>query len=119
MAITYLKNAANLNVVVHADATGSIILTGNDSVSNIASPGETIIGSTIRQVWAGSNNLWTVSKGNSTVNAIIGHWDSTGWYDYAGNGCAINIEEGGENLYFTLGGGSGYIMLDIKKITGP
>ena len=123
MAISYLKNAVNNNVVVHADATGSIVLTGNDSVSNIASPGETVIGSTIKQVWFGSisgaSGYWLVEKGNATVNSVIGMYDSTAWIDYAGNGCALNIEEEGDNLYFTLTGAAGYIMFDIKKVTGP
>ena len=92
MAISYLKNAVNNNVVVHSDATGSIVLTGNDSVSNIASPGETVIGSTIKQVWFGS------------ISGASGYW---------------LISEAGDNLYFTLTGAAGYIMFDIKKVTGP
>lgn len=121
MAISYLKNQSNGSVVVHADATGSIVLVGNSTVSNVASPGEYVIGTTVRQVWAGSvsPNIWTVTKGNTTVNSVIGVWDSTGWYDYAGNGAAINIAEDGTNLYFTLSGGTGYIMIDLKKIVGP
>jgi hypothetical protein len=123
MAISYLKNAVNNNVVVHSDATGSIVLTGNAAVSNIAMPGEIVIGTTIKQVWFGSisgaSGYWLVSKGNSTVNTVIGMYDSTAWIDYAGNGCALNISEAGENLYFTLTGAAGYIMFDIKKVTGP
>lgn len=120
MAINYIKNAPNNNVIVHMDATGSILLTGNDSVSNVASPGEYVIGTTVRQVWAGSGSAatWTVAKGNSTVNAVIGVFDSTGWYDFAGNGASINIEEEGESLYLTLSAGTGYCMVDLKKILG-
>jgi hypothetical protein len=121
MAINYVKNQPNGSVIIHADATGSVILTGNSTVSNVALAGEYVIGSTIRQVWAGSvsPNIWTVTKGNSTVNSTILVLDSTGWYDFAGSGGSINIAEAGETLYLTLSGGTGYIMLDVKKIVGP
>ena len=124
MAISYLKNAANLNVIVHANASGNVVLTGN--TSDIASPGENVIGTTIKQVWCGSISggpgYWLLEKGfaNGDGRSTIGVYDSTAWIDYAGNGCAINIDEDAEALFFTLNGSAaGYISIDIKKITGP
>lgn len=120
MAVNFIKKAPNNNIIVHSDATGSIVLVGNDSVSNAATSGEYVIGSAIRSIWAGSvsPNIWTVTKGDGSSNSVIAVLDSTGWYDYAGAGASINVEEAGTNLYFTLSGGTGYIMIDIKKILG-
>lgn len=125
MTISILKNASNGSVIVHASSNGSIVLTGNDSVSNIAAPGEYVIGSRIKQVWTGSSSggtaYWVISKGNTSANVIAGVYDSTAWIDYAGNGFALNIAEDGESLYFTINGtpATGYVMVELKKVVGP
>lgn len=124
MAVNIINNKANGTVVVHATSTGSVICTGNDSVSNLASTGENVVAAHIRQIWASSlsgaaGNYWELTRGNSSVNTVVAVLDSTAWFDFAGNGQALKLAEDGDNLYLTLTGSAGMCMVELKKEIGP
>jgi len=126
MPINILSNKPNGSVIIHATEGGTVALTGNDSVSNLASTGEIVVGSSIKQIWTGSSSgngaNWIMNKGNSSVNAVIGVYDSTAWIDYAGNGFTLKMSEDAETLYLTLNNataGEAYLMVEVKKVVGP
>lgn len=114
MAFTITQNRKNLNVVVHADANTTLTIAGNSSVSNVATSNEVLTGAAIKQVWYGSGNggFWTVKRGSNTVLVL----DSTGWKDFAGNGCLLNKDDSGTLVLTLEGTTSGTIMIELKKI---
>lgn len=117
MAYRIQANRKYLSFTVHAVAnTGDIIVAGNSSVSNVALSGEVLDGAYITQVWAGcpsgANAFWTIKRGANTVAVL----DSTGYYDYAGCGNPITLDQTA-NVSATLTGSAvGYLMFECQKI---
>lgn len=109
-----IANRKNLSTTIHFVANGTIKIAGNNSVSEIALPGETITGATITQVWHGSQNEWHVKRGANTV-AIF---DSTAYIDFAGCGNALNLDATQDLTVELVGTSNGYIMIELQKI-GP
>jgi len=123
VTINYIKNAANNSVLVHVSGSNTLVCTGDDVTSNLASSGEVVSRAPIKQVWCGSSSgtgdYWVVERGNDTVNTVVGVYDSSAWIDYAGNGAALTLHDDGENVWFTLvGAGDSYLMLEFKKEIG-
>jgi len=123
VTINYIKKAPNNSVIVHVSGSNTLVCTGIDSVSNLASTGETVSSAAIKQVWCGSSSgagsYWVVERGNSTVNTVVGVYDSSAWIDYAGNGASLTLHDDGDNVWFTLvGAGDSYLMLEFKKEIG-
>lgn len=106
-------NRKNLSAVVHLSTNATINVAGNSTTSDIAISNETVTGASITQVWAGCGNgaYWKVTRGSNTVLVL----DSTGWYDFAGSGCAITLNEDDDIVVTLNGDGEGYIMLDLQK----
>lgn len=122
MAVNIVKKQANGTVVVHVTGTQTINCTGNDSVSDLATTGEVVSKAHIKQVWCGSpsgnSSYWAVTRGNSSVNTLVGVYDSAAWIDYAGNGGALTLSSDGEFVYCTItaaDASSAYIMIEFKK----
>lgn len=126
MAINFPKKAANLSVLVHVTANHTINAVGNDSVSDLATTGEYVTGSKIKQVWTGSPSsgtsvYWQVFAANATANLCVGVYDSTAWIDYAGVGAGFNLVPDADKFHFILNGvaeNQGYLMIEIKKELG-
>lgn len=105
-------NRKNLSATIHFVANGSCVVAGNNSVSDIALPGEVITGATITQVWHGSNAHWIIKRGANTVAVL----DSTSYVDFAGCGNALTLDST-QNLSVELVGTSnGYIMIELQKL---
>lgn len=120
MAVT-ITTTQGTSVMVHSTESNSITITGNDSVSNIASTGEIVSGASIRQVWCGCGNdvYWVVERGNSSQNSVIVVVNGTSYIDFTAGGGVPKIEETGEDLYFTLNGtGDGFIQIQLAKQSG-
>lgn len=111
MALTVTANRKNKTAQVHLNATGTIVVAGNNSVSTIATDDEVLTGATIRQVFAGcaSGGSVVIARGGETV----GVYDSTGWYDYAGAGMPLSVNRTA-NLDITITG-TAYILLELTK----
>lgn len=71
----------------------------------------------IAQVWHGADaGAWILERGNSTVNSIVGVYDSTGYIQYIQHGEMLNLSSDGESLWLTLvGAANGHIMIDLRK----
>lgn len=111
MAVTI--NRKNTSAVIHITANAVINVAGNSTTSDIATGNEVLTGVTIVQAFCGAGNgsYWTVKRGANTVLV----YDSTGYYDYAGAGMALNVDTGG-TIVANLVGGVGYLMLEVQKI---
>lgn len=107
-----VSNKLGGRVVLHFTANGSAVIVGNSSVSNVASPGEDVVGATISQVWygAGADASWTISRGANTVGAYFG----SDHVQYASHGVALTLDSTA-NLAVSLSGGVGYVMVELTK----
>jgi hypothetical protein len=108
-------NRKNLSTTVLFTGTGSIVIAGNSTVSDIATGDEVITSATITQLWVGSpsgnSSYWTIARGSNTVAV----WDSSGYFDYAGNGNALTLDKSA-NLTVTLtGSGAGTLLIELQK----
>lgn len=113
--MSVVHNRKNLSFVVHATANLSLTIAGNSSVSNVAVTDEVLVGAAIKQVWWGSEagaGTWFVKRGSNTV----GVYDSTGWHDYAGNGCMLNKDSSATLELELAGTANGFIMIELQKI---
>jgi hypothetical protein len=114
-AITITSNRKNASAVVHFDANASLVVSGNSSVANtIAISDEVLTGASIAQVFAGCDGTGyiRIARGGKTV-AI---YDSTGYYDYAGNGMSLNVNPTANVDVTFIGSANSYLMVEFQKI---
>lgn len=98
--------------VIHAVATGTTVIAGNSSVSNVIAGTEVqVIGASIRKAIFSSNGSWTIARGSNNVFVCVG----TGTVDFAGSGMLLNMDKAA-NIVLTLSGSSvGSIVVEIAK----
>lgn len=117
MAVTILSNKKNASVVIHvAAANASLVIAGNNSVSNVAIGNEVLTGATITQVVYGNDggaNHAQILRGAN----LVATFDSTGYIDYAGNGLALN-KDSSANLVVNFNGSNSYCIIEMQKIGG-
>lgn len=109
-----LHNRKNLNVVIHCTANATLVIAGNNSVSNVATSDEVLTGASIKQVWWGTDGsgTWLIKRGSNTVAV----YDSTGWHDYAGNGSMLSKDASANVVIQLVGTANGFIMIELQKI---
>lgn len=114
MAVTI--NRKNTSAVIHLTANATINVAGNSTTSDIATGNEVLTGATIVQVFcgcpSGANAYWTVKRGANTALVL----DSTGYFDYAGAGMAVNIDTGGTIVANLENSADGYLLIEVQKI---
>ena len=118
MAVTVVSNKPRTSVVLHvASANATLVVAGNSSVSNIASPGETLTGAYICQAaWGCDPEGYIIIKRDSTPVAF---YDSTGQHEYAGAGMPITALQSAANLSIEFAGSSNcFIIFELQKV-GP
>jgi len=115
MAVNIISNRARTSTVLHvATANATLIIAGNNAVSNVASAGETLTGAYITQaVWGCDPNGYIVIKRGTTP---VAYYDSTGQHDYAGAGMPINIEVSANLSIEFVGSVNCFVMFEIQKI---
>lgn len=119
MAVNIFNNSKGKKVTVHVtNANGTIVIAGNNSVSNVAIGDEFVIGAIVNQLWYGCANggYWILKRANSTTNTVVGVYDSTGYCDYAGVGSPIPIRQNDDLVLELTNSASGYIMVELRKI---
>ena len=118
MAVTVVSNKPRLSAVFHvAGANATLVVAGNNSVSNVASAGETLTGAYITQAaWGVDPAGYIVIKRDATPVAI---YDSTGQHEYAGCGMPITAGQNAANLSVEfVGTSNGFIVFEVQKV-GP
>jgi hypothetical protein len=117
MAVTIVSNRPRTSAVFHVTpANTTIVVAGNNAVSNVASSGETLTGAYITQsVWGCDPNGYIVIKRGITP---VAYYDSTGQHEYAGCGMPINVlQTDNINIEF-VGSANCFIMFEVQKV-GP
>ena len=110
-------------VIIHFSASGSVNVTGNNTVSNLTSNSvEIVLDSSIYQIWYGSDQgatvagSWQIVTGNSTANLVLAVFSGTGHAQFGQMGGVVDLLDSGELLYATLVGTSnGHLMIDLRK----
>jgi hypothetical protein len=116
MAVSIISNRPGTSVVIHATpANSTLVITGNSSVSNIASPGETLAGAYITQAaWGCAPGAVITIKRDDTPVAF---YDSTGQHEYAGAGMPINIGQSAANLTIEFANSDNcFIVFELQKV---
>jgi hypothetical protein len=108
-------NRKNLSTTVLFTGNSTITIAGNSTVSDIATGDEILTGATITQLWVGSpsgnSSYWTIKRGANTVAV----WDSSGYFDYAGNGNALTIDKTGTLVVELINSTAGTLMIELQK----
>lgn len=117
MAVTVISNKPRTSAVFHvAEANATIVVAGNNSVSNVASAGEVLTGAYITQaVWGCDGTGYIVIKRGTTPVAV---YDSTGQQEYAGTGMPITVGQSANLTVEFVGSSNCYVMFEVQKI-GP
>lgn len=117
MAVTVVSNRPKTSAVFHvASANATLVVAGNNAVSNVASAGETLTGAYITQaVWGCDPNGYIVIKRGSAIAAV---YDSTGQQEYAGTGMPINVGATANISIEFVGSANCYVLFEVQKV-GP
>lgn len=107
-------NRSGTSAVFHTAANATITVVGGSGVSNIASPGETISGGAITQVWWGASGAgyWNVKRDTTPLLTLSG----TGYVDYAGCGASLTANSTSTIVCELVDTSNGYILIEVQKI---
>jgi hypothetical protein len=106
-----IANRKNQSVTVHITATGSFVVAGNNTVSNVATGDEIISGATIRRIWWGMDTgTINVKRGSNNVLQL----NQSGYMDFAGHGGPITLDVAATVAYTIPT--NGFIMIELGKI---
>lgn len=115
MTVTITSNKKYYSTQVHLNAAASLVVAGNNSVSNIATSDEVLTGGYIAQA------VWGTDAGSIQVRrngALVSVYSQSGAIDYAGSCLALTVNQA-SNLDITfVGTSNAYIILEIQKV-GP
>lgn len=110
-----INNKKNGTATIHAVANATFVIAGNNSVSNIALPGEQITGASIAQMWFGSPSgagaYWEILRGANTV----GSFDSTAYLDFRGNGELLSMDPTANVVVQLSGATKGFMIITLIK----
>lgn len=118
MTITYKNSVNGSRSVIHANANQTIVVVGNNTVSNLTSnSSELVVSASLSKAWWGSQGgTWIVQQGNSSANAISAVFNDSGFMHFDQGGTLIDANKTGTNMYLTLvGTANGFIQLELKK----
>ncbi len=110
--MSVISNKPKGEVILHFVAnSGAIIVAGNTTQSNIAAPGESLTGATIRKVIFSSNGSWTITRGANTVAVLHGNHT----YDFAGMGMSLSLDPAANIAFTHSASATGFIMCTLSK----
>jgi hypothetical protein len=115
MAVTITSNKKNTGVVIHVSAANaSLVIAGNNSVSNVATSDEVLTGAYITQIAWGCDGTGYIEIKRGTT--LVGVYDSTGFVDYAGTGMPLSVNQTANlNVNFVTSS-NGYVILELQKV---
>lgn len=110
--------AKHLNAIISLTANATVVIAGNNTVSNVTSNSSQIVASgTIRQIFHGassnstSDGYWVVKRGSNTVAVLT----ETGHQNYAGMGLALSQDKAANVVCELVGTTNGYIIIEVSK----
>ena len=114
MTISVISNKKNTSAVFHFNARGTLNVTGNTSVSNVAISDEVLTGAYITQVAWGCDGTGSIQIKRGDV--LVAVYDSTGQHEYAGCGMPITVNSGNTvNVQF-VGSANSFLLIELQKI---
>ena len=114
MGITVTSNKKNTSAVVHVTGSNTVVIAGNSAVSTIAAPGEVVQGAYITQVFWGVDPAGYVNlKRNGQIVMTL---DSTSYYDFAGTGMPLTVNQTDNITVDFVGTANGYVFFELQKI---
>jgi hypothetical protein len=113
MAYSFISNKKNGTFTIHVTSTSTLIIAGNNSVSNVAVSDEEITGAHIKKIAWGSDGTGSISLSRgANVVAIL---NNTGDIDYTSSGGSLNMDEAA-NLVVTFVGANNYCIVECSKL---
>ena len=114
--VNILNTGGGKRSVVQANGTNTIVVAGNNTVSNLTSNStEVVISAAITKVvyTNDSASYWTLARGANN----IGNYNGTGFIDYQALGLTLN-SDAVANVVCTLAGGTnGTIIIEFTKVS--
>jgi len=115
MTVSYKTTNASPKIIIQADAnTGSVVIAGNSTVSNVTSfDVEEVNGAAISQVlWGAPHDAyWTIHRGAN----LVGVYNGSGHINYSAQGMTINLDADADLSANLVGSTNGTIMIELKK----
>jgi hypothetical protein len=108
-------------VVTHTIANDTIVVIGNNSVSNLCctmanSATENVQAASIAKVWFGSQGgTWLVYRSNSSVNTMVGAFTGSNYMPM--DGSPLNILPTQNLSCFLVGSANGFLMMELHKVS--
>lgn len=110
MTVTVLHNSTRKAVVHVASASGTIVIAGDSSQSNIALANQNLTGATISKIWYGSaGGSWNVKRDTTLVYTASG----SGFHFF--DGAPLSIATIANVVCEIVGSTNGFIMLELHK----
>lgn len=113
-----IANKSGGEAVLHFTVSNTVIIAGNNTVSNVATSSETVTGALITQAFWGvggagtTDGYWKVERGANTVLIL----DQSGHVDYSASGVGIKLDYD-QNLTVTLVNSTvGYLIIELQKV---
>lgn len=114
MAYTVLSNKKNTKATLHfTPANTTVIVAGNNSVSNVAITDEVLSGANINQLYWGTDaGSIQILRGANTVAVLTG----TGHADYINTGIALSKDQAANVVVNFVGTANAYLIVDLQKV---
>lgn len=102
------------SLVLHTSASNNFAVVGNSSVSAIATGDESVVGATIRRIWAscGTSGIVTVARGSNTIFSTT----MSCFHDYSGHGASLT-QYPAANVNITISGTATCVLELGKQVT--
>lgn len=97
-------------VVIHAEASNTFVIVGNNSVSNVAVGSENVASAVVTKIFYSGNT--TIARGANTIfSASTG---ASGVWDIMSHDIVLN-QYPAANLVVTIGTGGGPAVIELRK----
>ena len=109
--LNYTYNAVGGRAVIHATANATIVIAGNNTVSNVATTSQVLTGASISKIWFGAapSGYWNVLRGAN----LVASFESSGTYEF--NGAALNVDKTANVVVQLMGASNGFIIIELHK----
>lgn len=105
--MTIISNKLGQSTTLHVNANTTLVVAGNNSVSNIASASETVVSANIRRIWTGG--ACSISRGANVVFTST----QSGYFGFADHGAVLSMDSTA-NVVISMTGTS-FVMIELSK----
>ena len=113
MPASIISNKKNLSTVLHFNSNATLVIAGNNSVSNVAIGTEVLSGASITQIaWGCDGNGHIQVFRGANLQLVV---DSTSYIDFAGNGMDLELWPTANLTVNFVGSANGYCVIELQK----